>query len=73
MSGRREVLLTDTQWEKVKRFIPMVANPKDGRPRAGDRSCFEGSSGPAKRSSPERFAGKISISENLFAATREMG
>jgi len=28
MSGRREVLLTDEQWEKVKRFIPRVEHPR---------------------------------------------
>ena len=27
MSGRREVLLTDEQWGRVKRFIPKVAHP----------------------------------------------
>jgi transposase len=42
MSGRREVLLTDEQWEKVRRFIPKVEHPKGGRPRTDDRSCFEG-------------------------------
>jgi hypothetical protein len=28
MSGRREVLLTDEQWEKVRRFNPKVEHPK---------------------------------------------
>gem|GEM_PF-5956370 len=30
MSRRREVLLTDEQWEKVKRFVPRVEHPKGG-------------------------------------------
>ncbi len=60
MSGRREVLLTDSQWEKVNRFTPKVANPKGGRPRADDRSCFEGilwvlRSGARWIDLPERF------------------
>ncbi len=42
MSRRREVLLTDEQWEKVKRFIPRVAHPTGGPPRADDGSCFGG-------------------------------
>ena len=36
MSGRRQVLLTDELWEKVKRFVPTVEHPKGGRPRADD-------------------------------------
>ncbi len=43
MARTRETLLTDRQWEQVKRFIPQVApSVKGGRPRADDRACFEG-------------------------------
>jgi transposase len=60
MSGRSEVLLTDEQWEKVRRFIPKVEHPKGGQPRVEDRSCFEGILWVLKSSArwkdlPERF------------------
>lgn len=43
MARKREVLLTDRQWDKVKGFIPEVeASSKGGRPRADDRACLEG-------------------------------
>ncbi len=36
-------LLTDEQWERVKKFIPeRVRSPRGGRPPADDRDCFEG-------------------------------
>jgi len=43
MAGKREVLLSDEQWEKVKTFIPEVERTRHGgRPRADDRACLEG-------------------------------
>ncbi len=36
-------LLTDEQWERVKKFIPeRVRSPRGGRPPADDRDCFVG-------------------------------
>lgn len=67
MSGRREVLLTDEQWEKVKRFILKVEHPKGGRPRTDDRSCFEAILWvPKKRRSQERFAREISFTQHML-------
>lgn len=43
MAGKREVLLTDEQWEMVKPFNPEVPTTRrGGRPRADDQACFEG-------------------------------
>ncbi len=43
MARKREVLLTDAQWDKVKEFIPeSPKGRKGGRPRANDRDCFVG-------------------------------
>ncbi len=57
-------LLTDVQWERVKKFIPeRVRSPRGGRPPADDRDCFghldwqevfvDGSFAPAKKGGAE--------------------
>jgi hypothetical protein len=48
MPGRREVLLTDKQWENVKQFIPMVEHPKLVRPRTDDCVALWASCGTSK-------------------------
>jgi|SRR5690606_22446699 transposase len=43
MASRSLVRLTDAQWEAIRPHLPVVPNgPRGGRPRADDRSCFEG-------------------------------
>ncbi len=54
-------LLTDEQWERVKKFIPeRVRSPRGGRPPADDRDCFEGilwvcKSGARWRDLPDKY------------------
>jgi transposase len=54
-------LLTDEQWERVKKFIPeRVRSLRGGRPPACDRDCFEGilwvcKSGARWRDLPDRY------------------
>ncbi|MFI4876278.1 MAG: transposase [Blastopirellula sp. JB062] len=61
MAGKREVLLTDEQWEMAKPFIPEIpATRHGGRPRADDRACFEGilwvlRSGARWKDLPDRY------------------
>lgn len=54
-------LLTDEQWERVKKFIQeRVRFPRGGRPPADDRDCFEGilwvcKSGARWRDLPDKY------------------
>ena len=41
--GQTKPELTETQWERVKDFLPKhPPHPKGGRPWVDDRKCFEG-------------------------------
>ncbi len=41
--AKKEVLVTDQQWEKIRKHIPpRKTSSKGGRPPADDRACFEG-------------------------------
>ena len=41
--AKRESLVTDAQWEKIKKHLPpRKKSPLGGRPPADDRACFEG-------------------------------
>jgi transposase len=43
MAGRGAWVLSDEQWERVRRLLPQrERSPRGGRPRAEDRPCFEG-------------------------------
>jgi hypothetical protein len=55
MSGRREVLLTDERWEKVRRFIPKVKHPKGVAPELKIEAALKASYGFSKVA----LAGKI--------------
>ncbi len=75
MAGKREVLLTDEQWERVKPFIPEVPTTRrGGRPRADDRACFKGIFvGTSQRSTLEGSAGLVSFAKHLLATISRVG
>ena len=58
---RRQRMLTDEQWEKIRPLIPpRPPRPKGGRPPADDRACFEGilwilKTGARWRDLPDRY------------------
>ena len=74
--------LTDAQWEKVEKVLPVRKIPwrrkdrKGGRPVSNDRSCFEGIlwilwSGAPWSALPERYGSKSAVHRRLIKWTED--